>query len=339
MTGIIVTEHTCRQADHTTFYLAAGPEDGPLVIFTHGWPELSISWRHQLPFFAAMGFRAIAPDMRGYGRSSVHPRHEDYRQEAIVADMLALIDSLGREQAIWIGHDWGAPVAWNMAAHHPDRCRGVVGLCVPYASIDRGLDFVTTLVDRTIYPADRFPFGQWEYMRYYEESFDAATAAMDKNPRNMINLVFRKGSSAGQGQPAGTAMVRLGGGWFGGADSAPPAPRDDDVVGERDASIYAAGLERNGFFGPNAWYMNHAANADYFARLPAGGALSLPALFLHARFDYTCETLTSKLAEPMRALCTNLTEEVVDSGHWMAQEKPWDLNRCIVRWLVQQKLV
>ena len=72
-----VTEHTAKTTRHTTFYLAAGPEDGPLIIFVHGWPELSISWRHQLPALAAIGFRVIAPDMRGYGRSSIYSRSSD----------------------------------------------------------------------------------------------------------------------------------------------------------------------------------------------------------------------------------------------------------------------
>src|SRR5271154_7429690 len=71
-----ITEHVTKADGHTTFYLACGAKDAPLIIFVHGWPELSISWRHQLPAFAALGFRAIAPDMRGYGRSTIHPRHE-----------------------------------------------------------------------------------------------------------------------------------------------------------------------------------------------------------------------------------------------------------------------
>ncbi len=78
-------------ARHTTHYLAAGPEDGPLLIFVHGWPELSLTWRHQLPVFGGLGFRAIAPDLRGYGRSSVYSRFEDYAQEQVVADMLELL--------------------------------------------------------------------------------------------------------------------------------------------------------------------------------------------------------------------------------------------------------
>ena len=74
-----VLEHLARSARHTTFYLSCGPAQATPIIFLHGWPELSISWRHQLPAFAALGFRAVSPDMRGYGRSSVYPRHEDKR--------------------------------------------------------------------------------------------------------------------------------------------------------------------------------------------------------------------------------------------------------------------
>jgi alpha-beta hydrolase superfamily lysophospholipase len=102
VSAVPVTEHTTNTNRHTTFYLATGPESGPLVIFIHGWPELSISWRHQLPALAALGFRAIAPDMRGYGRSSVYSRHGDYAQEHIVRDMLDLIDSMGRKRAVWV---------------------------------------------------------------------------------------------------------------------------------------------------------------------------------------------------------------------------------------------
>ena len=91
-----ITEHMAKGDTHSSFYLACGAEDAPLIIFLHGWPELSISWRHQLPCFASLGFRAIAPDMRGYGRSSVYPKHEDYALANAVQDMLELLDSLGR---------------------------------------------------------------------------------------------------------------------------------------------------------------------------------------------------------------------------------------------------
>jgi pimeloyl-ACP methyl ester carboxylesterase len=100
-----ITEHVARSRRHTSFYLACGAAQATPIIFLHGWPELSISWRHQLPVFAGLGFRAVAPDMRGYGRSSIYGRHEDYALEEVVADMIELADALGAERAIWVGHD------------------------------------------------------------------------------------------------------------------------------------------------------------------------------------------------------------------------------------------
>ena len=212
-----VTEHVVITGDHQTFYLAAGPEDGPLIIFVHGWPELSISWRHQLPCFAAMGFRAIAPDMRGYGRSTVYSRHEDYALESIVADMIGLQDALGTGKTVWVGHDWGSPVVWSIASHHPERCHGVANLSVPYYTLERGLDAIVGLIDRGVYPEDEFPVGQWEYQRFYEENFAAAIAPFDADPTKAIKALFRSGDPAGIGKPSRTAYVRENGGWFRGA--------------------------------------------------------------------------------------------------------------------------
>src|SRR5262245_32177314 len=127
-----ITENIARTDRHETFYLASGAQDAPLIVFVHGWPELSVSWRHQLPCLAALGFRAVAPDMRGYGRSSVYGRHEDYALEHVVQDLGELLDSLGCDKAIWVGHDWGSPAVWSFASHHPEKCLGVVNLCVPH---------------------------------------------------------------------------------------------------------------------------------------------------------------------------------------------------------------
>ena len=152
-----VTEHTVKTARHTTGYLACGAEKAPLLIFCHGWPELSLSWRHQLPAMAALGFRCVAPDMRGYGRSSTYARHEDFSQELIVEDMLELLASLGRDKAVWIGHDWGSSVVWNVASHHPDKTVGVASLCVPYIAAGNSVENRLALVDRSVYPADLYP--------------------------------------------------------------------------------------------------------------------------------------------------------------------------------------
>jgi len=282
---------------------------------------------------ASLGFRAIAPDMRGYGRSSAPATHQDYAQELIVADMLELLESLGAEQAVWVGHDWGAPVVWNIASHHPDRAVAAANLCVPYFTLERGLESSLELLDRTIYPVDKYPAGQWEYQLFYQEQFDRATAVLEADVTNTLKALFRKGDPAGLGKPSRTAMVRIDGGWFGGATSAPDVPRDGDVIDEADLARYAAALERNGFFGPNSYYMNHTANAAYAERAVNDGMIDMPVLFLAAEYDYTCETVTSRLAEPMQSRCRNLTTRVIQSGHWMAQERPIEVNGALAHWL------
>ena len=320
---------------HTTHYLRAGPEDGLTLVFVHGWPELSLSWCHQLPVFANLGFRVIAPDMRGYGRSTVYSRHIDYRQRLIVADMIALVDALECDKAVWIGHDWGSAVVWNIASHHPERCEGVISLCVPYHTIEYGLESCLGLLDREIYPEAEFPLGQWEYQGFYEENFARATQVMNANPYNMAKAIFRKGNPKDRGRPAVTAFVRKNHGWFGGADEPPEIAHDVDVVTLEELEQYASALKDNGFFAPNAYYMNHEANAKYAHEALHDGYLAMPVLFLAARYDYTCETIESRLAEPMRQYCNDLTEKIVDSGHWMAQEKPREVNATLAKWLVE----
>ena len=328
-----ITEHTVRTDRHTTGYLAAGPDDGPVVVFCHGWPELSISWRHQLPVFGGLGFRAVAPDMRGYGRSSTYATTDAFTQEAIVGDMIELIDHLGVDQAVWVGHDWGSPVVWNVAAHHPDRCRAVASLCVPYRTIEVGWDHLVSLVDRSLYPIEEYPVGQWDYQLYYQENLERAVAVFEADTYLTAKALFRKGDPASLGRPAGTAAIRAAGGWFRGGDRAPDLPRDPDVVTEADLRVYAAALDRNGFFGPDSWYLNHEANERYAATAAAGGRLQMPALFLAARYDSTCEAVDSRLGDPMRAACDDLTEGVLDTGHWMAQERPAEVNAALVAWL------
>ena len=331
-----VLENIVKTARHKTFYLSCGAEDAPLIVFVHGWPELSISWRHQLPCFADHGFRTVAPDMRGYGRSSVYSRHEDYAVEHSVKDMIELLDALGREKAIWVGHDWGSPVVWSLASHHPGRCFGVANLCVPYLAKGFAPRTVIPLANRSVYPPAQYPAAQWEYFLFYQESFDKARTSFEANVRNTVKALFRKGSAGAKGKPSRTAHVRHDGGWFGGAGQAPDVPLDPDVLTEEDLHKYVAALEGNGFFGPDSWYMNSEANLQFAAKAVNGGTLHMPVLFLHGGYDYTCETVTSGLAGPMRQDCKNLTEVFVPSGHWMAQEKPLAVNAALTKWLSAQ---
>jgi pimeloyl-ACP methyl ester carboxylesterase len=328
-----IHEHVVKTSRHTTFYLASGALNATPIIFLHGWPELSISWRHQLPVFGALGFRAIAPDMRGYGRSSVYARHDDYALEHVVADMLELLDALGVEKAIWVGHDWGSPVVWSIAQHHPDRCHGVANLCVAYLPNGFTTDNAIALADRTLYPEDKFPAAQWDYQLFHQQSFATAVAAFEANVRATVKVLFRAGSPAGKGKPSLSAFTRASGGFFRGA-AAPDVPRDETVLTLDDEHRYTAALQRNGFFGPDSWYMNQSVNAQYAERARPSWRLNMPVLFLHASYDYICATVDSPRATaPMRDQCPDLTEAVVESGHWMAQEKPADVNAALAKWL------
>src|SRR5271156_2232903 len=120
---------------------------GPLVLLCHGFPESWYSWRHQLPALAQAGFRAVAPDMRGYGDTDHLSEADRYSLSHLVGDMVALVDALGERSAVVAGHDWGAPVAWHAALMRPDRFRAVIGLSVPYRP--RGSIAPTTVMPQT----------------------------------------------------------------------------------------------------------------------------------------------------------------------------------------------
>ena len=122
-----------RRADSEPITLAVYEQgSGPAVVFSHGFPELAYSWRHQLPAVAAAGFRAIAPDQRGYGDSSRPADVAAYGLTQLTGDLVALLDALEIEKAVFVGHDWGGLVVWAMPLLHPQRTAGVVGVCTPY---------------------------------------------------------------------------------------------------------------------------------------------------------------------------------------------------------------
>jgi pimeloyl-ACP methyl ester carboxylesterase len=333
----MLTEHYVRTPRHGTFYLAAGPEDGPLVVFLHGWPELSISWRHQLDCFGRLGYRAIAPDMRGYGRSSRPAHVADYAMEEIARDMLELLDAMGRRSATWVGHDFGSPVAWTMAAHHADRCDAVANLCVPYFPTGFTPQNLIALVDRDIYPDHLHPAGQWDYQLYHAEHPERSRQVLEADVRATVKALMQRGDPAGRGRAYRTASFHSQGGWFGGADRAPDLARDEAVLSEEALCAYTAALQSGGFGGPDAWYLNPERNAAHARQAPDGGRLAMPVLFLHAAYDWLCETCGSRLADPMRASCSDLTEAVVPSGHWMQQECPTEVNRILASWLFRDR--
>lgn len=316
----------------TTEWLEDGPADGPLMFFLHGWPERGLVWRAQVAHFAARGWRCVAPDLRGYGESPVPAAPDAYALSEVVADMLALHDSLGGAPAVWVGHDWGSPVAFSLAAHHPERCRAVASLCVPYLPDGFALDNLVPLVDRERYPADRFPDGQWGYYRFYLDDFERAVADFDADPANVVKLLFRPGSPAAMDRPARAASVAEQGGWFGPARRAPDVGADRLLLPAADYATVVAGLRANGFRGPCSWYLNDAANIAYAAAAPLP-RLAMPVLMVHAAWDTICDTTRSRLADPMRAACTALTEATVPAGHSVMLEEPVAVNEALASWL------
>ncbi len=339
MSQMTFAQHVVDTPRHRTSWIEAGPVTGPLMIFIHGWPELSLVWRAQIEHFAAAGWRCVAPDMRGYGGSSVPDEIAAYGVRELTADMVELHDALGGRPAVWVGHDWGSAVAWAMASHHAERCRGVISLCIPYFARGLALPTLIPLVDRAIYPAERYPVGQWDYWLFYREHFLRAAQDFEADVAATLSALYRMPASAAEDRPASTAGIRSKGGWFGDARRAPAMPRDEELLNQADFDALVAAFKATGFRGANAWYMNDAANLAYAAEVPAFGLLRLPVLFLHAAHDTTCATVRGQLADPMREDCADLTEVVIDAGHESMLERPVEVNQAIETWISARNLV
>jgi len=324
---------TVQTPRHRTAYIESGPGAGPLMIFLHGFPELGIIWKAQMAYFAQAGWRCVAPDMRGYGGSSAPAETGAYTVQAISADMAELHDALGGGPAVWIGHDWGAPIAWTMASHHPERCRGVIGLSVTYLSRGHALPNLVPLVDRRIYPADRYPVGQWDYWLYYRESLELARRDFETDPAAAIATLYRSGIPDVVGKPSATASLRQNGGWFPPDHRAPVMDRDPRLLSQDDFDQFVTTFRRTGFRPGIAWYLNDAANIEFAGAARSFGRLDLPVLFIHGENDAVDETLRSRLAEPMRQDCANLTEAKVASGHFLMLEKKEEVCRIMADWL------
>ena len=223
----MLQERTLVTSRHRTAWLEAGPESGPLMVFVHGWPELGLVWRAQLERFAALGFRCVAPDMSGYGRSSIPTAIAAYALREIVGDMVELHSALGGSPAIWVGHDLGSPVVWSLASHHPRLCRAVVNLCVPYLARGFALPTLGALVDRQLYPEANYPVGQCNYWLHHREDFSSATRGYEGDVERTLGLLFRRATSRSVGRPALTATARARSGLL--SDLRAPTPSADEV--------------------------------------------------------------------------------------------------------------
>ena len=174
------------------------------------------------------------------------PAIEGIAQRHIVADVVELLDALGAEKAVWVGHDWGAPVVWGIAQHHPERCHGVAALCVPYMPSGFAPEIIIPFVDRMVYPEAQFPAGQWDYQLFYRENFATARAGFEANIPGTVKALMRAGTPAGKGKPV-AHRFHSGEWWLGrpGKCGAGPSARCRGADRGRQHS-YVAALERNG---------------------------------------------------------------------------------------------
>lgn len=338
MPSSTLVSHTFRTPRHTTHYLEAGPADGPLMIFLHGWPELSLIWRAQMTAFAADGWHCVAPDMRGYGRSSVPTANDAYTNEQVVTDMAELHDHLGGKPAIWVGHDWGSVVVGSLVGHEPQRSRGAVLVSVPYFPEANALPTLVPLVDRTIYPVDRYPDGQWDYYRYYTTHFDSAVADLDADKASSLASIYKPGDPASIGKPSPNASVTRMGGRFGAAHRAPPTKPDTTLWPAADFTALVQSYRAHGFRGPCAWYLNDDANIDYARRAPNGGRISQPVLFVNGTLDAINTIIGNRSGDPMRAACADLTVTSLRGAHWLPLECKAEVVQSVRMWLQSKKL-
>jgi pimeloyl-ACP methyl ester carboxylesterase len=333
-----LTAQSFRSPRHTTQYWEAGPSDGPLMIFLHGWPGIGLIWRAQMEVLAAQGWRCIAPDMRGYGGSSAPVSTEAYALEEIVQDMVELQDHFGGRSAVWVGHDLGSPVAGALAAHHPGRSRGVVLVSVPYFPDGFALANLLPLVNRQLYPADQYPDGQWDYCRFYVSHFDQTVSDFNTDIPATLGAIYRPGNPATKGQPYRSGAVTRNGGWFGAAHRAPAVTPDPALWPPADFDALVASFQATGFRPANAWYLNDRANIAYAPTAHDGGRLHQPVLFVNGDFDGLCDLSLSRIGDPMRGACADLSITYQPAGHWLPLERKAALTENILSWTRTKQL-
>ena len=317
--GSNAVAHRMVEANGIHLHLAEQGE-GPLVILCHGFPESWYSWRHQLTALSAAGFHAVAPDMRGYGRSDRPEAIDQYTLLHLVGDMVGLLDALGAERAVIVGHDWGAPVAWHAALLRPDRFRAVIGLSVPFRP--RGPVPPTSVMPR--HQDAMF------YQLYFQQP-GVAEAELERDVRQTFVKIL--GNVPG-GAPAGAAvgMVPRGGGVLTGRPSPTALPA---WLREADIDYYVGEFERTGFRGGLNWYRNIDRNWELLAPF-AGAKVTVPALYMAGDRDLVVafrgmDQLIANLANDVPQLRGKIM--LPGCGHWTQQERASDVNAAIINFL------
>jgi pimeloyl-ACP methyl ester carboxylesterase len=297
---------------------------GPLVLLLHGFPECWYSWRHQLNAVSEAGYHLVAPDQRGYCRSDRPERVDSYTLHHLVGDVVGLMDELEEEQAVVVGHDWGAPVAWHTALMRPDRTRGVAGLSVPYRPRGRAN---TPPLD-----AFRSRLGESFYQVYFQEP-GVADAELARD----VRLTFRRLLYAASGDATGVEPRSLmftgsGGTWL--DDMPEPSPLPSWLT-EKDLETFAVEFENSGFTGGLNWYRNINRNWELTAAWQ-GARVQTPALYVAGDRDLVISfPQAEKAIAGLRAFVPDLRRTLIlpGCGHWTQQERPDEVNHARIEFL------
>jgi pimeloyl-ACP methyl ester carboxylesterase len=312
-----VTRRTVRTNGIDMAFDEAG--EGPLVVLCHGFPELSYSWRHQLPALAAAGYHGVAPDQRGYGGTTRPGAIEDYNIVALTDDLLGLLDVLGEEQAVFVGHDWGAPVVWHLAIRAPERVRGVVGMSVPY--LPRS--------ERPPIETMKFLFADtWFYILYFQEP-GVADAELGRDPAtSMRRFMCAIAGESSMEELAALAGVRDGRGLL---DRLPEPDGLPAWLTQAELDHYTAEFTRTGFTGGLNWYRNFDRNWE-LTEAYDGARVEVPALYVGGGRD---PVVVAWPPESMREWVDDLRDLVVipEAGHWIQQERPTEVNEALLGFL------
>jgi pimeloyl-ACP methyl ester carboxylesterase len=302
--------HRTVSANGLRFRIAESGQ-GPLVLLCHGFPECWYSWRHQLPALAEAGFHAVAPDMRGFGQTDAPDDIAEYTIGHNIADMVQLVAALGEQQAVIVGHDWGAPVAWNSALLRPDVFRAVVALSVPY----RTRPPVAPL--KALRDAGTTNF-YWQYF----QTPGVAEAEFERDVEHTVRtLLYGKGVSL---------MMKPGQGFL--ADTSIPDQLPSWLT-EEDISYFVETYKRSGYRGGLNWYRNIDRNWELSAAWE-GMKIRQPALFIAGSEDPVIK-FSAKALEQLPTTVPGLKKTLVipGSGHWIQQERPVEVNAAILEFL------
>ena len=292
---------------------------GPLVLLCHGWPELSYSWRHQIPAIAAAGYHVVAPDMRGFGQTSAPADIAAYSIFDHVGDMVALVAALGEKRAVIVGHDWGAPVAWHAAMFRPDIFSAVAGLSVPPPLRGRGRP-LDTLRESGI-------------TKFYWQYFQAPGVAESELERD-VAATMRTVLGRGFSDPQASLFIEDGQGFLGGAHPHRPLP---DWLTEADLAYFTAAYRKSGFRGGLNWYRNIDRNWELTAPWQ-DARIAQPSLFIAGSKDAVVTGLIgAKRVADMERILPNLQQKLIieGAGHWVQQERPGEVNAALISFLRQ----